>query len=50
MKYECECGYVYDEAKGEPASEIDPGTKWDEVPEDFACLLCGAGKDAFSQI
>ncbi len=50
MKYVCEiCGYVYDEAAGDPDNGIAPGTAWDELPEDFACPLCGIGKDMFSE-
>jgi len=49
MKYECFCGYIYDEAAGETGSGVEPGTKWEDVPDDFACPLCGAGKAAFSE-
>lgn len=50
VKYVCNvCGYVYDEAAGDPDNGIAPGTKWDELPDDFACPLCGVGKDDFSQ-
>ncbi len=49
MKYECVCGYIYDETAGEPDSGIDPGTKWEDLPDDFVCPICGMGKDAFSQ-
>ena len=50
MKYVCDlCGYVYDEALGDPENGIAPGTKWEDVPEDYVCPLCGAGKDQFSQ-
>jgi len=49
MKYECFCGYVYDEAAGDPDNGIAAGTKWAELPDDFVCPLCGAGKDAFSE-
>jgi len=49
MKYECDaCGWVYDEALGDPDNGIAPGTKWDALPTDFVCPLCGAGKDMFS--
>ena len=45
-KYVCTiCGYVYDEAKGDPDNGIAPGTKWEDVAEDFVCPLCGADKD-----
>lgn len=41
------CGYIYDESLGCPDQGIAPGTKWEDVPEDFTCPDCGAGKDAF---
>ena len=47
-KYVCTvCGFVYDEAAGHPDSGVAPGTKWEDVPEDFTCTLCGVGKDMF---
>ncbi len=49
-KYVCDvCGYVYDEAAGDPDNGIAPGTRWADLPEDFVCPLCGVGKDMFSQ-
>ncbi|MBO5408833.1 MAG: rubredoxin [Clostridia bacterium] len=49
-KYVCDaCGWVYDEAEGAPDMGIAPGTKWEDVPEDFQCPLCGVGKDMFSE-
>ena len=50
MKYECACGYVYDETAGDPENGIKPGTKWDELPDDFVCPICGLGKDEFTEI
>jgi len=49
MKYECFCGYIYDEAAGDPDNGYAPGTKWADLPDDFVCPVCGAGKDAFSE-
>ncbi|MEA1884442.1 MAG: rubredoxin [Thermotogota bacterium] len=47
-KYVCTvCGYVYDPAAGDLDNGVEPGTKWEDVPEDWVCPLCGAGKDAF---
>ncbi len=43
------CGYVYNEAEGDPANGIAPGTKWEDVPEDYVCPLCGVGKDMFEK-
>ena len=49
MKYECEaCGWVYDEELGVPEQGINPGTKFEDLPEDFECPLCGVGKDMFA--
>ncbi len=41
------CGYVYDEGKGDPAGGIPPGTRWDDVPGDWICPDCGLGKADF---
>ena len=49
--YVCDvCGYIYDEAAGDPDNGIEPGTAWEDVPEDFLCPLCGVGKDQFSEV
>ncbi|RZL88171.1 MAG: rubredoxin reductase [Variovorax sp.] len=47
-RWECiVCGYVYDEAKGAPEDGIAPGTRWEDVPEDWLCPDCGVGKEDF---
>lgn len=43
------CGWVYGEAEGVPEMGIAPGTPFEDLPEDFACPLCGVGKDMFSE-
>lgn len=49
MKYVCNvCGYVYDEETGDEAEGLAPGTKWEDIPDDWACPLCGVGKEDFS--
>ena len=49
MKYVCDvCGWEYDEEQGYPEGGIAPGTKWEDVPEDFECPLCSVGKAQFS--
>jgi len=49
-KYVCTvCGYVYDEAVGIPDSGIAPGTKWEDIHEDWTCPLCGATKGEFKE-
>lgn len=48
MRYVCQaCGYVYDEDLGDPARGIKPGTKFEDLPEDYKCQWCGVGKDMF---
>lgn len=49
-KYVCSiCGFIYDEAKGIPDAGIAPGTKWEDLPEDWTCPLCGAPKPVFEK-
>ena len=43
------CGYEYDEVAGGPDNGIAPGTKWEDVPDDFTCPLCGVGKEDFEK-
>ena len=50
-KWECiVCGLIYDEALGWPDDGIAPGTKWEDVPEDWLCPDCGVGKEDFELI
>ena len=44
------CGYVYDEAAGDPEHGIVPGTRWEHVPDDWACPECGVAKADFEMI
>lgn len=47
-RYVCEiCGYVYDPEQGDPDNGVAPGTKWEDVPDDWECPVCGASKDDF---
>ncbi|MBQ7264369.1 MAG: rubredoxin [Synergistaceae bacterium] len=47
-KFVCPCGYVYDPAVGDPERGVAPGTAFADVPDDWACPICGLGKDAFA--
>ena len=44
------CGLIYDESEGWPDDGIDPGTKWEDVPDTWVCPDCGATKDDFDMI
>lgn len=47
-KYRCTvCGYVYDPAKGDPDSGIQPGTAFEAIPDSWVCPECGVEKDQF---
>ena len=47
-KYLCQiCDWVYDPEIGDPDGGIEPGTKFEDIPDDWTCPLCGAGKDDF---
>ncbi|WP_461209640.1 rubredoxin [Desulfocurvus sp. DL9XJH121] len=49
-KYICLiCGYQYDPAEGDPDNDIAPGTKFEDIPDDWVCPVCGAGKDQFEK-
>ena len=49
MKYKCDvCGYVYDPAQGDPDGNVAPGTAFENLPDDWACPVCGAAKENFS--
>lgn len=43
------CGYVYDPAKGDPDSGVAPGTKFEDLPDDWTCPICGAQKSDFAK-
>ncbi|WP_305907778.1 rubredoxin [Methylomarinum sp. Ch1-1] len=48
-QYKCKtCGHIYDEAKGDPDSGIAPGTRWEDLPDDWECPQCGAVKVMFT--
>ncbi len=50
-KYVCdECGWIYDPAKGDPEHGVPAGTAFENVPDDWVCPECGAGKSQFSPL
>jgi rubredoxin---NAD+ reductase len=47
-KWMCQqCGWMYNEEKGDPAGGIAPGTRWEDVPQDWICPDCGTRKSDF---
>lgn len=50
-KWQCiVCGFIYDEEAGLPEEGIAPGTRWEDVPDDWMCPECGVGKEDFEMI
>lgn len=41
------CGLIYDEARGDAESGLAAGTRFEDIPEDWACPICGVGKADF---
>lgn len=41
------CGYIYDEALGDPDGGLAPGTRFDAIPDEWMCPTCGVGKADF---
>lgn len=50
-KYKCDlCSYTYDPQKGQPATGVKSNTKWEDVPKEWRCPICGAGKEHFEPV
>ena len=50
-KWQCKvCEYIYDEEKGWPDNGIEPGTAWEDVPEDWLCPDCHMSKSEFDMV
>ena len=50
-KWKCTvCGYIYDPQKGDIKHNINRGTRFEDLPEDWVCPVCFAPKKAFTQL
>ena len=50
-KYVCIiCGYIYDPEAGDPDSGIEPGTAFEDIPDDWTCHVCGVTKEQFEKM
>ena len=49
-KWRCTvCGYIYDPEVGDPANGVDPGTAFEDIPDEWVCPVCGVDKSLFEQ-
>ncbi len=49
--YQCMiCGHMYDPAKGEPSTNINPGVDFSDLPKDWKCPVCQATPDKFTEV
>ncbi len=47
-RYLCRvCGFIYDEAEGDPDGGLPPGTRYEDIPDDWECPDCGVSKADF---
>lgn len=50
-KYICTvCDWIYDPEKGDPDGGIEPGTAFEDIPDDWVCPVCGVGKEDFEEV
>ena len=50
-QFECViCGHVYDEAEGDPDSGLPPGTRFEDIPDDWECPVCGVSKKDYEEL
>lgn len=50
-KWECMvCGYIYDPAQGDPDHGVNPGTKFEDIPDTWVCPECGVSKENFRKL
>ncbi len=50
-KWRCTvCDYIYDPRAGDPDNGVEPGTAWENVPDDWVCPICSVGKELFEEV
>ena len=50
-KYKCMvCEYIYDPAAGDPDGGVEPGTAFENIPQEWVCPVCGVDKSQFEVV
>ena len=48
QKFACvACDYIYDPEDGDPDNGVEPGTAFEDLPDDWLCPVCGVDRDGF---
>ncbi len=51
QKFQCTvCNYVYDPEQGDLGNDVEPGTVFEDLPNDWVCPVCGVDKDQFEPV
>lgn len=51
QKFQCTvCGYVYDPEQGDMENDVEAGTVFEDLPNDWVCPVCGVEKDQFEPL
>jgi rubredoxin len=51
QKFQCTvCTFVYDPEQGDPENDVEPGTVFEDLPNDWLCPVCGVGTDQFEPV
>jgi rubredoxin len=48
-RYVCVCGFIYNSVYGDITSDIEPGTAFEDLPDDWVCPICGLDKSHFEE-
>jgi rubredoxin len=50
-QWEClVCGYIYDPGEGDSYQGVEPGTAFEDLPDDWLCPDCGVGREMFEKL
>jgi rubredoxin len=50
VKHESPCGYIYDHEEGDWERGVEPGTPFEDLPDDWVCPKCEAEKEYFDKV
>jgi rubredoxin len=48
IKHICTCGYIYNPLYGDVTADVDPGVRFEDLPQNWICPICGVSKEDFT--